>query len=672
MNLTLVYIVKNDEIEHLISFIEYNPSISDSLEVLVGVIGDGKRADSNGKLPVLSRLFQPSIFERTSFEELITICSQNARHEHIVFTTIVDWKKKLFFYTNVSEKVSSQCDVYLIPYSVINYNDNGPHLHISDISSDIKSFILKNLKIITKCIQCFDIVFCKLCILSAIELLATEDLLWGALLHGKNFTTILYEYQNDQELYDVDYSVIKELYNIGLSLKHRYVENTSKLQYKSKKAGLELSKIINESVRCAYSSYLRHSQKKCAIIFTNESSATQFGIGTYISSLVACLNKNDWDIIVAKLYSSNSNECISFIGNSGCLHFGYPNDHNSSWDDICERRYDLSVFYRLASILSPRKMLCHFNIYGDGYLAELFKREFNAKIVFTVHYMSWRFNNVGRVSNITRIIQNPNSELDRLVYNKFVYERDFLLNHCDYVIAIAKHSYKLLTTLYNLPKNKVYLISNGVEKFETKSIMCERNILRKEMRILSNEKIILYVGRLEEDKGIFTLIDVFSKIYMDDDNIHLLIIGAGNYTEVLKRSQSHWKNIHIIGYVPNNQLSKYYTIADIGVVPSFHEELGYVALEMLQFDLPILVSDADGLSEIIAHTGKGYQFTYNYNFTDSNLESKLVECLKQLPENNIRKSNLIDLSRFSRLNFQKSINDLYNQITRTSDDCNYP
>lgn len=49
----------------------------------------------------------------------------------------------------------------------------------------------------------------------------------------------------------------------------------------------------------------------------------------------------------------------------------------------------------------------------------------------------------------------------------------------------------------------------------------------------------------------------------------------------------------------SKELLQLYSIADIGLIPSIHEEFGLVALEMMMHELPIIVSNTTGLSEIV-------------------------------------------------------------------------
>ncbi|WP_032559999.1 glycosyltransferase, partial [Bacteroides fragilis] len=56
-----------------------------------------------------------------------------------------------------------------------------------------------------------------------------------------------------------------------------------------------------------------------------------------------------------------------------------------------------------------------------------------------------------------------------------------------------------------------------------------------------------------------------------------------------------------IGKISKQKLYEFYQIADVGVMPSFHEQCSYVAIEMMMHGLPLIITNTTGLSEMIHH-----------------------------------------------------------------------
>ena len=68
-----------------------------------------------------------------------------------------------------------------------------------------------------------------------------------------------------------------------------------------------------------------------------------------------------------------------------------------------------------------------------------------------------------------------------------------------------------------------------------------------------------------------------------------------------------WGKIHFTGRVEKNILYKFYQIAEIGVMPSLHEQCSYVAIEMMMFSIPLIATTTTGLNEMISNGVNGWK-----------------------------------------------------------------
>ena len=87
--------------------------------------------------------------------------------------------------------------------------------------------------------------------------------------------------------------------------------------------------------------------------------------------------------------------------------------------------------------------------------------------------------------------------------------------------------------------------------------------------------------------------------------MRLIIAGDGNYKEVLADCQPEWAWVTFTGFVDKPTLYELYSISDIGVLPSLHEEFGFVALEMMMLEVPLIVGETTGLSELVVPNKTG-------------------------------------------------------------------
>jgi glycosyltransferase involved in cell wall biosynthesis len=103
---------------------------------------------------------------------------------------------------------------------------------------------------------------------------------------------------------------------------------------------------------------------------------------------------------------------------------------------------------------------------------------------------------------------------------------------------------------------------------------------------------ILYVGRLEYNKGVDLLIDAISRINLPDICLH--IVGEGNEKEKLEnlaRRLNVAEKVNFYGYIQNEHLPQFYSNAHVFVHPSrWPEPMGRTILEAMSFGMPLIVS----------------------------------------------------------------------------------
>lgn len=122
----------------------------------------------------------------------------------------------------------------------------------------------------------------------------------------------------------------------------------------------------------------------------------------------------------------------------------------------------------------------------------------------------------------------------------------------------------------------------------------------KKILDLENKFVVLFVGRLIEEKGVKILLTVakkFSKIF---DDMIFVFVGQGPLARELLILQNTLKNIIYRGAVNDKDLPIYYNAADIVVVPSISEEgFGRNIIESLACGTPVIASNRGGIPEVL-------------------------------------------------------------------------
>lgn len=113
-----------------------------------------------------------------------------------------------------------------------------------------------------------------------------------------------------------------------------------------------------------------------------------------------------------------------------------------------------------------------------------------------------------------------------------------------------------------------------------------------------NQISILYVGRIDEGKGLKELLEAHSRL----SNVSLYLVGNGQLVEELRdqaRKLGTDKNVHFVGSVPHEKVHRYYAGADIFCLPSHHESLGIVNLEAMASGCSVVSTRIDAIEEYV-------------------------------------------------------------------------
>jgi glycosyltransferase involved in cell wall biosynthesis len=134
--------------------------------------------------------------------------------------------------------------------------------------------------------------------------------------------------------------------------------------------------------------------------------------------------------------------------------------------------------------------------------------------------------------------------------------------------------------------------------------------IRKKYRIGSDEKIILYLGRLHKRKGLEFLITSFSNLLDQHRDARLVIAGPDDgFLTTMKKKIKDFNiesNVVITGPLNNEEKLEAFVDADVVVYPGILEIFGLVPFEAIMCGTPVIVTDDCGCGEIIKESDGGY------------------------------------------------------------------
>jgi glycosyltransferase involved in cell wall biosynthesis len=176
-----------------------------------------------------------------------------------------------------------------------------------------------------------------------------------------------------------------------------------------------------------------------------------------------------------------------------------------------------------------------------------------------------------------------------------------ILRDASKLIAVSKvEKYQYIKT--GLTEKKIEIIPNGIDLSEYETLP-ERGYFRKKYGIASDEKIILYLGRLHQSKGIDFLLNSFSILPNQYKRIKLVIAGPDDgfldtiTDQIIKLEIEEY--VLVTGPLYKNEKLEAFVDADVLVYPGSIEIFGLVPFEAIMCGTPVVVTDDCGCGEVI-------------------------------------------------------------------------
>jgi D-inositol-3-phosphate glycosyltransferase len=239
--------------------------------------------------------------------------------------------------------------------------------------------------------------------------------------------------------------------------------------------------------------------------------------------------------------------------------------------------------------------------------------------------------------------------IDNEIKLRIATEEDLLMN-CNRIIAATEKEKEDLMKYHKTSSEKIAVIPCGVnlDLFN----LYDKKAAKRSLS-LNNNKVILFVGRMEPLKGIEKLLTAIS--YLKDlPKLKLVIIGGDDKDNLeLFRLKDMVNKLHIdnsvlfLGAISQEKLPLFYNAADICVVPSYYESFCLVILESLASGTPV-VSTNVGIAEDIIQEGK------NGYLIEDNEPYRIANVIEQLLIDNKNGRIHVDIMRRSVLGFSWS------------------
>jgi len=232
-----------------------------------------------------------------------------------------------------------------------------------------------------------------------------------------------------------------------------------------------------------------------------------------------------------------------------------------------------------------------------------------------------------------------NIAFDSLLYLRQYYHKQIIKKHIRYFLTPSENLTDFIARHFKIPGKTLAnpaLLNN--QSNETKS------------------DYLLYVGRLEKEKGVLTLLEAFKNSTAKFPNEKLVIVGSGSEKKQLENyvSLNHLQNVLFLGTQNRNELASLYSKAKFTIVPSeILESYGNVILESFAFKKTVIISTLLGIANEVEASKSGLVFPFG------NVK-KLEEAIeKLLSDDNLKNELETNASEFVKnRSFENHFKDL--------------
>ena len=315
-------------------------------------------------------------------------------------------------------------------------------------------------------------------------------------------------------------------------------------------------------------------------------------------------------------------------------------------------RFVFPYSYKIFNRLKKEKIdliHCH-QPFGVGLTALLLARRMGIPFVYTFHTL------------FSRYVHHAPFIPQRLAKQAVASYLTFFCRQADTVIVPSEMVRRLM--VIRKIKKPLAVIPTGLTLGaikEKKGLGNQKTEIRKRHQIPPQARLLLYAGRLSEEKNIPFLLSAFAAIRTQEKEAYFILVGGGpkekEYRQLARSLDPH---ILFAGQRKHAEVLDYYLAADVFLYASTTETQGLVITEAKACGLPVVAVFGGGISDVIEDGIDGYLVFQN--------QERFVEHVLRLLRNpDLRKEMSIKAEEDAHLRFSsqmvaKKMESVYNSL----------
>ncbi len=253
------------------------------------------------------------------------------------------------------------------------------------------------------------------------------------------------------------------------------------------------------------------------------------------------------------------------------------------------------------------------------------------------------------------VVHLHSTEFDRSGENihQQIYDIERVGMHgADKVICVSYLTRGIALNRYGVNPEKVEVVYNAVDLPDGKAVGTDP--------IARDEKIVLFLGRITMQKGPEYFLQAAKKVLGKFKKVRFVIAGSGDLISQsvsLAAELGIGKHVAFTGFLRGDDVGRIFRMADLYVMPSVSEPFGIAPLEAISHNVPVIISNQSGVSEVLTHVLK-------VDFWDiDDMANKIVAVLRHPPlQRVLRQQGQIELRKLSWKDSAKKCKKIYKEL----------
>jgi glycosyltransferase involved in cell wall biosynthesis len=164
-------------------------------------------------------------------------------------------------------------------------------------------------------------------------------------------------------------------------------------------------------------------------------------------------------------------------------------------------------------------------------------------------------------------------------------------------VALSERVAQELHHYYQVPRNRIVLIPNGVNLDRFAAEPADRTATREALDIPADAPVLLFVGHEFERKGLGLAIAALAALSSED--AILVVVGAGRVPPFREQAASLSVGGRVLFLGPRQDLPRLYRMADAFVFPTTYESFSLTCMEAMACGLPVFATAVGGIEDYL-------------------------------------------------------------------------